>query len=718
MSKTPCLAALLALSLLTVPLASRADAAGNSMGGMPARLIVRFAEDPASVRADGGEHAGALAASVDAQAQAQARVDRLAARAGRPLRYVRALGTGAWLVDAGSDLDPAALDALANRLRRGGGLLSIEPDRLMRASLTPNDPYYPSQWDFAGPAQSIGIAGMNLGTAWDRSTGNGAVIAIIDTGYRPHVDLAGQVVAQYDFVSDPSNGNDGDGRDTNAQDPGDFRAAGACGGAPAANSSWHGTHVAGTVAALTNNAVGVAGVAPAAKLVIARVLGRCGGMSSDIIDAIVWASGGSVAGVPANPSPAQVINASLGGAYPCSSSPELQAAINSARGRNTTVVVAAGNANADVAGFSPAGCSGVITVAATGDSGARAPYSNFGSGVSLAAPGGDMSGGRSLGILSTHNGGTTTPGADTYAYMQGTSMASPHVAGLAALLYSLNSGITPDQVLARLKTTVRPFPAGCSGCGAGLADASLATASIVGPPSPPSPPSPPTPPSMLAVAAAGYSVGEAAGSVTVTVNRSGGRDGAVSVTYTTVNATAVAGSDFTSTSGTLSWAAGDMAAKTIRVPVLNDSVPEPAEAFTVVLSGASGATLATANTATVSIVDDDRAGVFAFADSAPRVGEKAGILKLTVTRTGGNTGAASVSYATADGTAIAGKNYKAASGSLNWPAGDSSSRTITITIIDDKVRKPNQTFQVRLSSPTLGTLGTMSSSTIMILEGI
>jgi serine protease len=307
---------------------------------------------------------------------------------------------------------------------------------------------------------------------------------VIDTGYRPHADLKSNIVAGYDFITSSQTANDGNGRDTSALDPGDWVDAGECGaGSPARNSSWHGTHVAGTIAAVTGNAVGVAGTAFGAKVQPLRVLGKCGGFMSDIADAILWASGAAVPGVPANATPARVINLSLGGAGACDVT--TQAAINVARSRGTVVVVAAGNSGADAAGHTPANCSGVVTVGAIGRQGARAFYSNYGSSVAVMAPGGDQSVTSVDGILSTLNTGTKGPGSDSYAYYQGTSMATPHVAGIVALMLARNGALTPDDVAARLRASARPMPVPCSeGCGAGIVDASAAVDAAVGPPPP------------------------------------------------------------------------------------------------------------------------------------------------------------------------------------------------------------------------------------------
>ncbi|MFN5049042.1 S8 family serine peptidase, partial [Roseateles sp.] len=181
---------------------------------------------------------------------------------------------------------------------------------------------------------------------------------------------------------------------------------------------------------------------------------------------------------PANTTPSKVLNLSLGGGGACDTT--TQNAVNGARARGASVIVAAGNSNANAANFSPASCAGVVTVAATDRYGARAYYSNFGSVVTLAAPGGDVRSSASNGILSTLNTGTSTPGADNYAFYQGTSMAAPHVAGVAALLYSVRPGATPDQITAALRSSARPFPGSCSQCGVGLLDANAAITAVLG----------------------------------------------------------------------------------------------------------------------------------------------------------------------------------------------------------------------------------------------
>jgi serine protease len=403
----------------------------------------------------------------------------IAARAGQQhgitMKAMHTTASGANVFQLSKKMSVSEVAALAAELKaRDASVEYAEPDRMMRKMFTPNDPRYAEQWHYF---ETNG--GLRLPAAWDKSTGVGVKVAVLDTGYRPHVDLTGQFVGGYDFISTDDVANDGGGRDADARDTGDAVTAGSCGdGFPEQDetSSWHGTHVAGTVAALTNNGVGVAGVAYGAKVVPVRVLGKCGGYTSDIADAITWASGGTVAGVPANANPARVINMSLGGEGPCDTA--TQTAINGARSRNTIVIVAAGNDMADASAYSPANCVGVTTVASVNRSGGRAWYSNFGSIVDVAAPGGDTQI-SSNGILSTLNAGTGAPGADNYAFFQGTSMAAPHVAGVAALMIARKPTVTLAELESKIKSTVRPFPASCVTCGTGIVDANAAVNSMI-----------------------------------------------------------------------------------------------------------------------------------------------------------------------------------------------------------------------------------------------
>jgi serine protease len=407
-------------------------------------------------------------------ANANNTVNMMSQRMGMQVQYLRTTASGAQVMRFEQKQTQAQLDETISELMSDPNVEYAEPDLMMHPMSTPNDPRYSEQWHYYEPT-----GGLNLPTAWDSTQGQGAVVAVIDTGYRPHADLTGNILPGYDMISDVTVAQDGNGRDSNAMDNGDWSLAGECDPRdPDRESSWHGTHVAGTIAALSDNSIGVAGVAYKAKIVPVRALGRCGGFTSDIADGMIWAAGGTVAGIPTNTNPAKVLNLSLGGGGACSTTQ--QNAINTARSLGATVVVAAGNSNTNASSASPANCAGVVAVAATNRAGGRASYSNFGAVVDVAGPGGD----RGALILSTYNGGLRTPGADSYDFLAGTSMATPHVAGVAALLYSLKPTITPNEVENILKTTARAFPATCSGCGSGIVDAAKAVAalSVVVPP--------------------------------------------------------------------------------------------------------------------------------------------------------------------------------------------------------------------------------------------
>jgi serine protease len=454
-----------AAALVAAGFAGQAVAQTNHVVVQTDRIIVKYKGDSDTSKT------GVAARGIDRARQAL--IDRAGQTYGATMRALRATANGANVLQLNRTMSLDEARQLAAELKsRDANVEYAEPDRIMVPLATPTDPSYTQQWDLY---EATG--GINAPAAWDKSTGAGINVAVIDTGYRPHADLSGQILQGHDFISTTTIANDGSGRDTDASDPGDWTPAGSCGtGVPAADqhSSWHGTHVAGTIAAKTNNGLGIAGIAYNAKIVPARVLGRCGGYTSDIADAMIWASGGTVTGVPANANKARVLNLSLGGTGACDTT--TQNAINSARSRGAVVVVAAGNSNTNAINSNPANCSGVITVAATNRAGGKASYSNYGTNVTISAPGGD----NGAGILSTLNSGTTTPVSDNYAYYMGTSMATPHVAGVVALMLSANPNLTPDDVAAKLKSTARAFPAACSGCGAGIVNAAAAVNAALG----------------------------------------------------------------------------------------------------------------------------------------------------------------------------------------------------------------------------------------------
>lgn len=397
---------------------------------------------------------------------------------GRPveLQQVRPLGLPNMALYR-ADLSEAETPALLAALRGRSDVVSADLNWLEQPLATPNDYEYNSQWHY--PA-------INLPQAWDRTTGsNSVVVAILDTGVlfrsgnpaQSHPDIGNRLLPGYDMVSPISGSNplanagDGNGRDPDPYDVGDEQSTG-----------YHGTHVGGTVGAATNNGEGVAGVDWTAPLLHVRVIGLLGATVADQVDAILWAAGEPVPGVPANANPAKVINMSLGGKGPCTTA--RQNAINLVTGKGVVVVVAAGNENDDASLYSPASCANVITVGATDYAGARAPYSNYGARVDVMAPGGDTSTDRAEGVLSLGFDDETQ--RFNYKFENGTSMAAPHVAGVVALMKALNPNLNTTQALQILKSTARPLnatqcnrPSG-NDCGAGLIDANAALAAVQG----------------------------------------------------------------------------------------------------------------------------------------------------------------------------------------------------------------------------------------------
>ncbi|MCL6270940.1 S8 family serine peptidase [Sansalvadorimonas sp. 2012CJ34-2] len=415
----------------------------------------------------------------------------IAQAAGGRILSIRIASSGANVVDLGLHKSVDEMRALADEVEKQPGVLYAEPDLIMVHQEVPNDDRYNEQWHYFEPA-----GGINLPEAWDMvTTVNPVVVAVIDTGVRPHADLVENMLPGYDFIADIDTAQDNNGRDKNVNDPGDYSPVGSCGtngrGRPVPlheeSSSWHGTHVAGTIAAVNNNGRGVSGIGKSTRILPVRVLGRCGGYTSDITDGMRWAAGLPVPGVPNNVNPAKVLNLSLGGPGHCSRT--YQDTINDILDAGATIVVAAGNDNRNARNFSPASCDGVITVAANKRDGGRAYYSNYGNAVDITAPGGEtMHSGN--GILSTIDSGAREPESDDYDWYQGTSMAASHVTGVAGLMYSVNPALKPAEVKNILMDTARPFPRvsrrQCNSdiCGTGILDAKAAVMAVSSTPAP------------------------------------------------------------------------------------------------------------------------------------------------------------------------------------------------------------------------------------------
>jgi serine protease len=404
----------------------------------PGDIIVRFREDEKSV---GRKTLAARAAATGLKGKR--------GKAGRPMllgiesdnraRAFKALGVKEKrrhpVRDKADTIKQHKIDTIEaiKALRKRPDVLYAEPNYARKPMAVPNDSHYGLQWHYPF---------INLPQAWDITTGsNSVIVAVIDTGVLlNHPDLLGQLTPGYDFISGISNANDGDGIDPNPDDPGDQSR-------PDGSSSFHGTHVAGTIAARTNNNAGVAGIAWNTNIMPLRVLGREGGWSFDLIEALKYAAGidNDSGTVPANP--ADIINLSLGGEGSLQSEQDFFNELHDVH--NIIVIASAGNDSSSTL-FYPASYNNVVSVSAVDASGSLAYYSNFGSRIDVAAPGGgdtpDINGdGYYDGVLSTAGDDTGLSLDYVYAFFQGTSMAAPHVAGVAALMKAVYPGLTPQE---------------------------------------------------------------------------------------------------------------------------------------------------------------------------------------------------------------------------------------------------------------------------------
>ena len=442
----------------------------------------------------------------------------LTATSGAREPVMRPTGRDTFVLDFGRLLSAEETERVAVRLRARPEVEWVSPNSLEQRLQVSNDPLAPEQWwlkAVAGlnanvqtdrlrgvpgffPAWQSGLAGTGAAAG----SGVSAVVAVLDTGITAHPDLVGRVLPGYDFVSDPQLANDGNGRDADPSDPGDWvsaadRKEGRFAGCAEQRSSWHGTVIAGLVAANSDNALGVAGIDRQARILPVRVAGKCGAAVADIVDGMRWAAGLAVAGVPTNANPARIVNISFGGAAACGH--EYQAAVDELRAHGVVVVAAAGNDHGAVA--RPANCNGVVGVAALNRDGFKTHYSSFGSALSssgLATVGGDdgRSGAwRELlsdgGLVTVWNAGATGVGEAGYAKLFGTSFAAPLVSGAISLMLGVNPALTVEQLIAGLRKTARPHvgsaligacsegnPGRCicttQTCGAGMLDAEQA----------------------------------------------------------------------------------------------------------------------------------------------------------------------------------------------------------------------------------------------------
>lgn len=476
--------------------ASAAESSGASAAvAVPAaRVIVAF-RDGAAVTRQHRWRKGAARAEV--RVALQRRAEGLQGHARAHLLAGRAIGERAQVVRAVG----LSSEDLAQRLSAHPDVAWAVVDGWRRVQSAPNDPYFSAgppvgngsggpvagQWYLRAPDGTFRSA-INAQAGWTRSTGQGLVVAVLDTGVRfDHPDLQGQLLPGYDLVLDADTAGDGDARDADASDPGDGLSDAEVntvggpffGGAPRfcstydlatrryvpVDSSWHGTEVAGLVAATTGNGAGIAGAAFGAKILPVRVLGKCGGYDSDIQAGMYWAAGIDQPGLPGSSTPARVLNLSLGGNGACSSA--YQQAVDAVASRGVVVVVAAGNSTGRSVG-TPANCSGVLAVAGLRHAGTKVGFSDLGPQIAIAAPGGNCV---NIGVgdaclfplMTTTNLGTLAPAGsgytDSFRITVGTSFAAPLVSAAAASLLALRPEWGVAEVRRNLQATARAFPA-------------------------------------------------------------------------------------------------------------------------------------------------------------------------------------------------------------------------------------------------------------------
>jgi len=443
-----------------------------------ARVIVTFKADSAIARQQ------VLGSASRAETAAQRSIERagvLGKRIGLALRGGANISDRTQVVLA-SGIGSAQLAA---RLAADSDVESVAIDVRRHRFSAPNDPLYPAgqpvdpgpvvgQWYLRAPAGDVKSA-IDAETAWAVTTGNpNVIVAVLDTGVRfDHADLKTKLLPGYDMITDPVIAGDGNGRDADPSDPGDYvtdadKAAhpSTFDGCDVQDSSWHGTQTASLVGAATGNGIGMASIGRKVRVLPLRVLGKCGGYDSDIQAAMRWAAGLDVPGVPSNPTPAAVISMSLGSDGACSSS--YISVVGEVTAAGTLVVAAAGNSAGRAVG-TPASCPGVLAVGGLRHAGTKVGYSDLGPQVALSAPAGncvnlDASEPCLYPIVTALNAGTTRPVAgssiysDAWNYAAGTSFAAPLVAGTAALLVSARPALQPADLRSLLQSTARPFP--------------------------------------------------------------------------------------------------------------------------------------------------------------------------------------------------------------------------------------------------------------------
>jgi serine protease len=667
------------------------------------RIVVKFrgASGPSIQASPSRESAASLSANAAADT---ARMNALGSRRGFTVQSSRALGGNLHMMRVTPNTSNETPAETLARLRADSDVEFAEIDRRVYPHAISNDPLAAGQWFL----QSAQPAAINANAAWDITKGSsGVVIAVVDTGVRfEHPDLGrasgdGRFLPGYDFVSGDSGSsfrtaNDGNGREGDASDPGDWVVASDDCDVPDSDSSWHGTRVSGIIGAKTNSASGVAGILWDGFILPVRVLGKCGGFNSDVLAGIRWAAGLSVPGVPANPYPAQVINVSLGGEGACDAASAQ--VINEVASAGVLIVVSAGNEGGPV--DSPANCAGAMGVVGLRQAGTKVGFSSLGPQIAIGAPGGNCvntTGGPCLfSIDTTTNAGATTPGAAAYTNQfdinVGTSFSSPIVSGIAGLMLAVNGNLKSKQLIQRMQAGAsKPFPttsetpslptchvptgpsdvqaAECvcttSTCGAGMANALGAVNEALRPIAAIQAPASVTPGGNVNLQGGGSS---AACARSISSYQWAIVNGAPVVLTNTNTATASLQAP-TSGSALIRLTVTDNAGKTdsadITVSSTTTSTAAPSNA------GAKACLTATVPPAGITITATDPTAAEASADQAI----------FTVSRSGGTASALLVPLAIG-GTAINGSDYQTIPSSVTIPAG-ATSATVTITPIDD-----------------------------------
>lgn len=685
------------------------------------RLIVRFSGEAAS---------GQLASRTEAEAALRA----LGRRLGRDFVYSHPTAGLSHVVGLAAPLPAEALDGFLRALHATGEVAEVEVDGMARRALTPNDELFADTreilWNLKGASGSRN-GGINVPNAWSRTRGAGVTVAVLDTGITSHVDLNANVLPNgYDFVGPDDAGgstfrvaNDGDGRDSDPSDPGDWISGGDLAfpvftDCSAAQSSWHGTAMAGVIAAVGDNNIGLPGVAYEAKVLPVRVLGKCKGFVSDIADAIRWAAGAQPAGgvtwaslgIPVNATPARVVNLSLSGLGTCPAGGALQSAIDAARTAGAVVVAATGNDGAAPSIGArtlgaPANCEGVIAVTSHTLEGDRMTIANWGPGTDLSAPGGGIcstltgclphstlneTGKIWRELWSTTNTGTTAAVADSALQFRsaGTSVSAAHVSGAAALLVAAMPSLKPDGVESILKDSTRPFPIdtycwifeiGTLNCGLGLLDVSNAMTLLT---------------ALTPTAAAQSSATIAAGGSTVTLTGtatpgSAGSASALSYAWQQLSGPVVTLSGATTTSATF-------------------TAPSPGGAlsFRFTVADATGASA----TATVNLRSNTAPSVNAIADPSVRAGQS-----VTFTATGSDAEGDALTFAA---TGLPTGATFSATGVFNWAAAVAGTYTVSITASDGTLTSAPRTVTITVAANNAPTVNAIANQAARVGQTI